>query len=194
LDQLPFIVAGGGIGGLKVALVLARQGHAVQVLEHADAFGEIGAVIQLGPNVFRMFEHQGLTQPIREVAYFPPNLVMRDVRSGELVVRSPVGAQASMPQYLAQGVCIAIEGAVTLGAALCATPHDIAAAFRRYQQARYLRTGRLQLTARLYGEIYHASGVMRELRNRMFQSGGEAAGFIGTHWLYQGIDPDRPCA
>ena len=46
-------------------------------------------------------------------------------------------------------------------------PHDLAAAFRVYQQARYLRTGRVQLTARFYGEIYHASGVMRELRNRM---------------------------
>jgi salicylate hydroxylase len=76
--------------------------------------------------------------------------------------------------------------------ALRATPHDIAEAFRIYQKARYLRTGRVQLTARIYGEIYHASGVMRELRNRMFQSGSETAGFIGTHWLYQGIDPDRP--
>jgi 2-polyprenyl-6-methoxyphenol hydroxylase-like FAD-dependent oxidoreductase len=99
-----------------------------------------------------------------------------------------------MLQYLAQGACMAIEDAVTLGAALRATPHDIAGAFGTYQQARYLRTGRVQLTARFYGEIYHAGGVMRELRNRMFQSGSEAAGFIGTHWLYQGIDPDRPFA
>jgi len=57
MAALSFIVAGGGIGGLAVALVLARQGHAVQVLEQADALGEIGAGIQLGPNVFRMFEH-----------------------------------------------------------------------------------------------------------------------------------------
>jgi salicylate hydroxylase len=87
---------------------------------------------------------------------------------------------------------MAIEDAVTLGAALRATPDDVPAAFRVYQQARYLRTGRVQLTARFYGEIYHASGVMRELRNRMFQSGHEAAGFIGAQWLYKGIDPDRP--
>ena len=97
-----------------------------------------------------------------------------------------------MLQYLAQGACMAIEDAVVLGAALRDSPRDIAAAFRRYQQARYLRTGRVQLTVRFYGEIYHASGVMRELRNRMFQSGNEAAGFIGTHWLYQGIDPEHP--
>jgi hypothetical protein len=35
---------------------------------------------------------------------------------------------------------------------------------------------------------------MRELRNRMVQSGAGAAGFIGTHWLYPGIDPARPLA
>ena len=35
----------------------------------------------------------------------------------------------------------------------------IAAAFRAYQQARYLRTGRVQIMARVYGEFYHASGV-----------------------------------
>ena len=57
--------------------------------------------------------------------------------------------------------------------ARCSTPDDVPAAFRAYQQARYLRTGRVQLTARFYGDIYHASGVMRELRNRMFQSGDE---------------------
>jgi salicylate hydroxylase len=99
-----------------------------------------------------------------------------------------------MLQYLGQGAGMAIEDAVTLGAALLRTPDDVPAAFRAYQQARYLRTGRVQLTARFYGEIYHASGVMRELRNRMFQSGDETAGFIGSHWLYEGIDPQQPLA
>ena len=53
------------------------------------------------------------------------------------------------------------------------------------------RAGRVQLTARLYGDIYHASGVQRELRNRLFQSGGESAGFAGLQWMYKGIEPDR---
>ena len=99
-----------------------------------------------------------------------------------------------MLQYLAQGACMAIEDAVTLGAALKEFLDDVPAAFLAYQKARYLRTGRVQLTARFYGEIYHASGVMRELRNRMFQSGEESAGFIGTNWLYRGIDPEQPLA
>ena len=36
-----------------------------------------------------------------------------------------------------------------------------------------------------------ASGVTRELRNRMFQGGTESAGFAGLKWMYEGIAPDR---
>jgi len=72
------------------------------------------------------------------------------------------------------------------------TPHGhVEDAFTKYQQARYLRTGRVQLTARFYGDIYHAAGVQRELRNRMFQSGKESAGFAGLKWMYDGIDPQH---
>jgi salicylate hydroxylase len=371
--------------------VLARHGHRVSVLEQQPEFGEIGAGIQLGPNIFRMFEYLGLTQAIGEVAYFPPGLGMNDVRTGEKVVRVPLGdaarAQYGYPygviyrvdihnvfleackalpsialrtgckveafeqdgrgvrlhlaggetlegdalvgadglwsrvrqsvvgdgkprvsghiayravlkreevpahlwhddvllwggekthlvhyplrrgelfnlvavfhsnkydegwntfgdtaelherfehavpqvkellgkidtwkmwvlcdrepvknwsdrrvtllgdaahpmlQYLAQGAGQAIEDAVVLGEALAHTQGKVEEAFLAYQQARYLRTGRVQLTARFYGDIYHASGVTRELRNRMFQSGEESAGFAGLKWMYQGIDP-----
>jgi hypothetical protein len=31
----------------------------------------------------------------------------------------------------------------------------------------YLRTGQVQIMARVYGEFYHARGVAAELRNRM---------------------------
>jgi 2-polyprenyl-6-methoxyphenol hydroxylase-like FAD-dependent oxidoreductase len=390
-QPLPLLVAGAGIGGLAAAYVLGRAGHQVTVLEQASAFGEIGAGIQLGPNIFKMFEHLGLTQAINEVAFFPPGMAMNDVRTGEQVVRVPLGdaaraaygfpygviyradlhqvfldacrAQAGvvlrtgakvqsftqdaqgvtvqladgesvrgmaligadglwsrireavvgdgkprvsghiayravlprsevppqlwsddvvlwggekthlvhyplrrgelfnlvavfhsnkydegwntfgdtaelterfaaavpqvrellgkietwkmwvlcdrepvknwsdgrvtllgdaahpMLQYLAQGAGQAIEDAVVLQAALAASPGDVPQAFRRYQEARYLRTGRVQLTARFYGDIYHASGVQRELRNQMFRSGSESAGFAGLKWMYEGIAP-----
>ena len=372
-------------------MVLAQDGHRVTVLEQASSFGEIGAGIQLGPNIFKMFDYLGLTDAISKVAYFPPGLGMNDVRTGEKVVRVPLGnvaratygfpygviyradlhdvllatcraqpnvtlrtaakvesfeqnadsvtvtlaggetlqgsaligadgmwsrireavvgdgkprvsghiayravlkredvpehlwnddvllwggekthlvhyplrrgelfnlvavfhsnkydegwntfgdtaelserfaeacpqvkelldkietwkmwvlcdrepvknwtdgrvtllgdAAHPMLQYLAQGAGQAIEDAVVLREALRFTRGDVEAAFQKYQQARYLRTGRVQLTARLYGDIYHASGVQRELRNQMFQSGTESAGFAGLKWMYDGIEP-----
>ncbi|MCX7142866.1 MAG: 3-hydroxybenzoate 6-monooxygenase [Proteobacteria bacterium] len=385
------MVAGGGIGGLALAYVLALDGHRVTVLEQSAAFGEIGAGIQLGPNIFKMFDYLGLTEAVSAVSFFPAGLCMNDVRSGERVVRVPLAetvraaygfpygviyradlhrifleacralanvtlrtgakvdgysqsgngvrvtlsdgetlqgsalvgadglwsriresvvgdgkprvsghiayravlerdevpahlwsddvilwggekthlvhyplrrgelfnlvavfhsnkydegwntfgdtqelkerfAQACprvrellgkietwkmwvlcdrepvqnwtdgrvtllgdaahpMLQYLAQGAGQAIEDAVVLREALRFAGDDVAQALQKYQQARYLRTGRVQLTARFYGDIYHASGVQRELRNRMFQSGKESAGFAGLKWMYDGIDP-----
>ena len=87
----PILIAGGGIGGLATALVLARDGHAVTVLEQATSFGEIGAGIQLGPNIFKMFAWLGLTDVVSKVSFFPPGLGMNDVRTGEKVVRVPLG-------------------------------------------------------------------------------------------------------
>ena len=390
-SSLPILIAGGGIGGLAAALALAQDGHQVTVLEQSSAFAEIGAGIQLGPNSFRMFEALGLTEAIRQVAYFPPSMGMNDIRSGEPVARVPLGEVARaaygfpygviyrvdihqvfleacqalphitlrnnaklssfeqdassvrvhlasgevlqgaaligadglwsktreaivgdgkprvsghiayravlkredvpehlwspditlwggekthlvhyplrrgelfnlvavfhsakydegwdtfgdtaelnerfahavpqvrelldkietwkmwvlcdrepvknwsdrrvtllgdaahpMLQYLAQGAVQAMEDAVVLREALRFTRGDVAQAFQKYQQARYLRTGRVQLTARFYGEIYHASGVHRELRNQLFQSGQETGGFAGLQWMYKGIDP-----
>ncbi|MEO8390446.1 MAG: 3-hydroxybenzoate 6-monooxygenase [Polaromonas sp.] len=389
----PLLVSGGGIGGLAVAMVLAHDGHAVTVLEQATCFGEIGAGIQLGPNIFRMFDYLGLTQAVNRVAFFPAGLGMNDVRTGEKVVRVPLGdlaratygfpygviyradlhqvfldacraqpnvtlrtqakvesfeqsadgvtvhlnggetihgsaligadgmwsrireavvgdgkprvsghiayravlkreevpahlwsddvllwggekthlvhyplrrgelfnlvavfhsnkydegwntfgdtaelndrfadacpqvrellgkidtwkmwvlcdrepvknwtdrrvtllgdAAHPMLQYLAQGAGQAIEDAVVLREALRFTRGDVPQAFQKYQKARYLRTGRVQLTARFYGDIYHAAGVQRELRNQLFQSGTESAGFAGLKWMYDGIEPSK---
>jgi salicylate hydroxylase len=388
---LNLLVAGGGIGGLASAYVLGRSGHNVTVLEQAGTFGEIGAGIQLGPNIFKMFEYLGLTDAVSRVAFFPPGLGMNDVRTGEKVIRVPLGEAAlaaygypygviyrvdlhqvfleacqalpnislrtsskvesfdqdasrvsvriaggktlqgdalvgadglwsrirervvgdgkprvsghiayravlkredvpqhlwnddvllwggekthlvhyplrrgelfnlvavfhsnkydegwntfgdtaelnerfsqavpqvkellgkiqtwkmwvlcdrepvknwsdrrvtllgdaahPMLQYLAQGAGQAIEDAVVLAEALRFTGGGVEQAFQKYQQARYLRTGRVQLTARFYGDIYHASGVQRELRNQLFRSGKESAGFAGLKWMYDGIDP-----
>jgi len=392
-SALPLLISGGGIGGLAAAMVLAQDGHRVTLFEQAASFGEIGAGIQLGPNIFRMFDYLGLTEAINRVAFFPTGLGMNDVRTGEKVVRVPLGdlaratygfpygviyradlhqvfldacraqpnislrthakvesfdqsadgvtvkleggevvegcaligadgmwsrireavvgdgkprvsghiayravlrredvpahlwsddvllwggekthlvhyplrrgelfnlvavfhsnkydegwntfgdtaelnerfAQACpqvkellgkietwkmwvlcdrepvknwtdrrvtllgdaahpMLQYLAQGAGQAIEDAVVLREALRHTRGDLEKAFQKYQQKRYLRTGRVQLTARFYGDIYHAAGVQRELRNQMFQSGTESAGFAGLKWMYDGIEPSK---
>src|SRR5262249_38701655 len=46
--------------------------------------------IQLGPNVFRMFERLGLTEPISALAVFPENLIMFDSITGDEVTRIPL--------------------------------------------------------------------------------------------------------
>ena len=88
----PILIAGGGIGGFAAALALVRRGRDVHLLEQASDFGEVGAGIQIGPNVFKMFDVLGLTEAIRETAVFPENLIMRDALTGREIVRTPVDA------------------------------------------------------------------------------------------------------
>jgi 2-polyprenyl-6-methoxyphenol hydroxylase-like FAD-dependent oxidoreductase len=89
-----------------------------------------------------------------------------------------------MLQYLAQGACMALEDAVVLTECVEASGNDFAIAFREYEQKRYLRTGRCQLMARVYGEVYHASGVARELRNNMLANMSQQDLYNGLAWLY----------
>lgn len=86
------LIAGGGIGGLAARWRSLRSGERSHVLEQSMKFGEIGAGIQLGPNVFRMFERMGLTRAVRDAAFFTGNLIMRDASTGEEVTRIPVGS------------------------------------------------------------------------------------------------------
>jgi salicylate hydroxylase len=89
-----------------------------------------------------------------------------------------------MLQYLAQGACMSIEDAVCLADKVVEAEGDYAAAFRAYQQARYLRTGRVQIMARIYGEFYHAGGVAKELRNIMLGGRTPEDAMTGMEWLY----------
>jgi len=97
--DLPILVVGGGIGGLAAALALSKKGRAVQVLEQSAEFAEVGAGIQLGPNVFKMFDYLGLTEVIDRTAVYPPNLIMRDALSGEELIRVPVGSDAFRARF-----------------------------------------------------------------------------------------------
>jgi salicylate hydroxylase len=91
-----------------------------------------------------------------------------------------------MLQYLAQGACMATEDAVILADRVAAQPDNLPAAFEAYQQARYLRTGRTQIMARLYGEVYHARGVAAELREAALSGRTPQQSYDGISWLYDG--------
>ncbi|MGR4870804.1 FAD-dependent monooxygenase [Variovorax sp. LARHSF232] len=84
------LVAGGGIGGLAAAVALARRGQSVEVLEQAHAFGEIGAGVQLGPNVTRRLKALDLLEPALRLAARPPAVAVRDAQDGSLLARMPL--------------------------------------------------------------------------------------------------------
>ena len=367
--DMPILIVGGGIGGFAAALALAQKGFRVQLLEQAESFAEIGAGIQLGPNVFKMFDVLGLTAAVRRLAVFPENLIMMDCVTAQEVTRVPLGqdfldrfshpyavihradlhrvlleacegsnlisletsqkvatfeggaligadglwsmirsrlvddgkprvsghiayravlptsemperlrwqdmviwagekthlvhyplrggelfnlvavfhsdrfsegwdtygdveelherfagtceevrtllakieswrmwvlcdrppikewsrgrmtligdAAHPMLQYLAQGANMAIEDAVCLADKLDRANGDFAGAFQAYQAARYLRTGRTQIMARVYGEVFHAGGVARELRNMMLGGRTPEQAYESMAWLY----------
>jgi salicylate hydroxylase len=87
-------------------------------------------------------------------------------------------------QYLAQGACMAIEDAVTLGEALKAKGNDFVQAFDLYQKARIARTARIVLSAREMGRIYHAKGVERLVRNDLWRGRSDERFYDAMEWLY----------
>jgi len=76
------LISGGGIGGLAAALACARAGSQVELFERAPEFSEVGAGIQLGPNVVAVLHGWGLRDALAGVAAFPERLQVRCATSG----------------------------------------------------------------------------------------------------------------
>jgi salicylate hydroxylase len=88
-------VAGAGIGGLTVALALARRGFHVTVLEQAERLEETGAGIQLSPNATRILIDLGLGERLTPQVVAPEGLRVHDGKNGREILRMPLGAFAS---------------------------------------------------------------------------------------------------
>jgi salicylate hydroxylase len=87
-------------------------------------------------------------------------------------------------QYMAQGACMALEDAVTLGQSLQATGHDWQRALDLYQHSRIARTARIVLSGREMGRIYHAKGVERLVRNDLWRGRTPERFYDAVQWLY----------
>ncbi len=86
------LICGGGIGGLAAALAASRAGCGVRLFEKAAEFSEVGAGIQLGPNVVKVLQQWGLAASLKAVAAFPERLQVRSAVSGELLGQLGLGA------------------------------------------------------------------------------------------------------
>jgi len=90
-------------------------------------------------------------------------------------------------QYLAQGACMAIEDAVVLSGKLKEAGSEINAALLAYEKERYLRTARVTITSRIFGDIIHCRGGARDLRNHLLAQRTPET-FWEVDWLYRGIE------
>jgi 3-hydroxybenzoate 6-monooxygenase len=101
-DRLPdTLIVGGGIGGLSAALCIARQGGAVNVLEHSKSFAEVGAGIQLAPNATRILQRVGVLDMILPLAVLPRRLVLADAIGS----RARSGTWTASPSCSATNCC-----------------------------------------------------------------------------------------
>jgi salicylate hydroxylase len=124
------IVAGAGLGGLTLALCLARAGFSVTVLEQANALGEVGAGVQISANGARVLYHLGLAEALQAVAFKPERGEMRHWQSGETLSSRPLGQaseaafgfpyfhlhRADFHAVLADALAAVAPGSVHLGA------------------------------------------------------------------------------
>lgn len=83
--ELHILIVGCGLGGLAAAHCLAQAGHRITLFESAPAIGEVGAGIQVSPNITRLLIRWGLGEELKRVSVKPEALVFRRYSNGEMV-------------------------------------------------------------------------------------------------------------
>ncbi|WP_435738562.1 FAD-dependent monooxygenase [Cellulosimicrobium sp. PMB13] len=97
-----------------------------------------------------------------------------------------------MLQYLAQGCCQALEDARTIEELLAEQTlgaTDWPQVVERFTRARIPRTAEVQRRARFFGEVCHADGAARVLRNALLEHADDLSEY--TDWLYAGTAAER---
>lgn len=85
-------IVGGGIGGVALAANLIARGFEVRLFERAEAFGEVGAGIQMTPNAVKVVKALGQLDKMLAVGFLPEAIVGRNWRSGRESFRTPLKA------------------------------------------------------------------------------------------------------
>jgi salicylate hydroxylase len=86
-------IAGGGIGGLTLALACREAGLSdVTLYEQAEQPEALGAGVQLSPNATRVLFALGLKDELQRAAFHPSAIEFRTWRTGYQVASRPLGA------------------------------------------------------------------------------------------------------
>lgn len=89
-SALKVAIVGGGIGGVAAAAALQQKGIKTHIFERAEAFGEIGAGIQVTPNAVKVLKQLGLEKELQEVGFLPEALVGRNWENANELFRIPL--------------------------------------------------------------------------------------------------------
>jgi 2-polyprenyl-6-methoxyphenol hydroxylase-like FAD-dependent oxidoreductase len=87
------LIVGGGIGGLTLALELARRGIGCRVFESAPEIKAVGVGVNLLPHAMRVFAELGLQAALEKVAVETAEAAFFN-RFGQLIYREPLGRRA----------------------------------------------------------------------------------------------------
>jgi len=82
---LDVLIVGCGLGGLSAAHTIAQAGHRVTLLESTTALGNVGAGIQVSPNITRLLHRWGLVSALRTIAVYAEGFEFRRYSTGECV-------------------------------------------------------------------------------------------------------------
>ncbi len=99
------LIAGGGIAGMAAALGASHAGWDARLFERAPQFSEVGAGVQLGPNVVRRLQAWGLQKALQQVVALPQQLVARSGINGKVLASAPL-RQSMVERYGAAYVTI----------------------------------------------------------------------------------------
>lgn len=89
----PVAIIGAGLGGLTLALALARMGREVAVFEQAAVLGEVGAGITLSPNSSRVLQHLGLGPELERLGVSPGKQWTQHWQTGEVILEYERGPE-----------------------------------------------------------------------------------------------------
>ncbi|KAF8209749.1 hypothetical protein K438DRAFT_195741 [Mycena galopus ATCC 62051] len=74
--RLHIVIVGCGIGGLSAAYCLGRAGHKITILERASEIADVGAGIQVAPNLSRLLIRWGLGEQLEHLGTKPQAITM----------------------------------------------------------------------------------------------------------------------
>lgn len=84
------LIAGGGIGGLTAAIILAQNGASVDLFEQTQEFTEVGAGLQLSPNAMHIQAEIGTHDAIKAAGFQPEFAALRNYKSGKIYLKTPL--------------------------------------------------------------------------------------------------------